>query len=168
VTATNREANAKRDHELAGIIDDLERGFNGDAWHGPPLCKGLDGVMAEMASARPIPVGHSIWEIVAHLSAWDDVIGRRISESRAIEAPDSGDFPPVAEKGAAAWSDALSELHHQHARLIEIVTGSDEAGLRERVVGNDYSVAHMLPGVMQHMAYHAGQIAPIRKLIGRG
>ena len=66
---TNREPDAMRDHELAGIIDDLERGFNGDAWHGPPLCKVLDGVTADRASARPIPGGHSIWEIVAHLSA---------------------------------------------------------------------------------------------------
>jgi uncharacterized damage-inducible protein DinB len=154
-----------RDHELAGIIDDLKRGFNGDAWHGPPLCNVLDGVTADMASARPIPGGHSIWEIIAHLSAWDDVIGRRISESRAIEAPDSSDFPPVAKRGAAAWSDALSELHCQHSRLIEIVTGLDEARLRARVVGKDYSVDHMLRGVMQHMAYHAGQIALIRKLV---
>jgi uncharacterized damage-inducible protein DinB len=153
------------DPERARIIQDLKLGFSGDAWHGPSLCKVLDGVTAEMASARPVPGGHSIWEIVAHLAAWDDVIGRRIFESRAILAPDSGDFPPVTETGAAAWSNALSELHRQHARLVEIVTNLDDPLLYGRVAGKDYSIDHMLRGVMQHMAYHAGQIALLKKLI---
>ena len=87
------------DQELAGIIDDLERGYDGDAWHGPPLRKVLDGVTAEAASARPIPGGHSIWEIVVHLSAWDDVVARRIEEGRAVEEPDGGNFPAAAGAG---------------------------------------------------------------------
>jgi uncharacterized damage-inducible protein DinB len=163
--ASNQESDAMRNHELAGILDDLERGFNGDAWHGPPLCQVLDGVNAESASARPIPGGHSIWEIVAHLTAWDDVVGKRISERRPIETPDSGDFPPVTDTSATAWSSAISELHRQHSRLVEIVSGLDEARLHETVAGKAYSTAHMIRGVLQHMAYHAGQIALIRRVL---
>jgi uncharacterized damage-inducible protein DinB len=154
-----------RDLELTGILDDLKRGFNGDAWHGPPLCKVLDGVTAESASFRPIPRGHSIWEMVVHLTAWVEVVGKRISEQRPVETPDNGDFPPVIDIGATAWRDALSELHHQHLRLVEIVSGLDEARLRETVAGKSYSTAHMIRGVLQHMAYHAGQIALIRRAL---
>src|SRR3954470_6996644 len=81
---SHQESDTMHDQELAGILDDLRKGFNGDAWHGPPLCKVLDGVTAELASARPIPGSHSIWEIVAHLTAWDKVVGKRISERRPI------------------------------------------------------------------------------------
>ena len=153
------------DQELAGLIDDLERGYDGDAWHGPPLRKVLDGVTAEAASARPIPGGHSIWEIVVHLSSWDDVIARRIEEGRAVEEPDGGNFPAVAGAGPEAWDRALSELARQHERLVRIVSGLDAASLREPVAGKGYSVAHMIRGVAQHMAYHAGQVALIRKLV---
>jgi uncharacterized damage-inducible protein DinB len=153
------------EHDLAGIVDDLNRGYDGDAWHGPPLRKVLDGVTADVASAHPIPDSHSIWEIVVHLSAWDDVVTRRIAERRAIEAPDGGNFPPVIGSGADAWSDALRELDYQHARLVETVSNLNAERLDETVAGKDYSLAHMLRGVMQHIAYHAGQIALIRKLV---
>jgi uncharacterized damage-inducible protein DinB len=162
--ATQREPGAMSDNELAGMIDDLERGYDGEAWHGPPLLKVLQGVSAKTATARPIPNGHTIWEIVAHLAAWDEVVRERIAERRSIEEPDRGDFPPVTQTGAAAWHDALAELRLQHMRLVETVSGLDEATLRERVAGKDYSVGHMLRGVTQHMAYHAGQIALITKL----
>ena len=153
------------EHDLPGILEDLNRGYDGDAWHGPPLRKVLDGVTADVAYAQPIPGGHSIWEIVVHLSSWDDVVTRRIDERRAIEAPVGGDFPPVIGSGADAWSDALRELDYQHARLVETVSNLGAERLYETVAGKDYSLAHMLRGVMQHMAYHAGQIALVRKLV---
>jgi uncharacterized damage-inducible protein DinB len=153
------------DHELAGIIDDLERGFNGDTWHGPPLCKVLDGVTAETASARPIAGGHSIWELVAHLSSWDDVVDRRIKECRAIEAPEGGDFPPVGDMGPGAWETALTRLEAAHGQLLRTISQLDAARLHETVAGKEYPIAHMIRGVSQHMAYHAGQIALIRKMV---
>jgi hypothetical protein len=153
------------DHELAGILDDLKRGYDGDAWHGPSLRKVLDGVTAGAASARPIPGGHSIWELVVHLSSWDDVVARRIEEGRAIETPDGGDFPPVGDMGPGAWEDALGGLQSQHDRLLQTVSNLDPERLREQVAGKGYSTAHMIRGVVQHMAYHVGQIALIRRLV---
>src|SRR5258708_1408909 len=130
------------DNELTGLTTDLERGYDGDAWHGPSLRKVLAGVTAETASARPIWNGHTIWEIVAHLAAWDEVVSSRIAERRSIEAPASGDFPPVASTGTAAWSEALSELRRQHTRLIETVSSLDDAKLQETVAGKGYCAEH--------------------------
>jgi uncharacterized damage-inducible protein DinB len=161
-----QEPIALSDHQLEGLIDDLERAHDGDSWHGPPLRKVLDGVTAEVASARPNPGGHSIWEIVAHLAAWDGVVADRIVERRAIEVPEAGNFPPVSASDPAAWAEALRELDHQHARVVEAVSGLDAARLAETVAGKEYSIAHMVRGVAQHMAYHAGQIALLRKLAG--
>jgi len=152
------------DHDTEGLLDDLRRGYDGEAWHGPPLRKVLDGLTAEVAFAHPIPDAHSIWEIVAHLAAWDGVVADRITDRRAIEAPVNGDFPPVTDSGPGAWAEALRELDRQHARVIEAAAGLDEATLGEAVAGKPYPAAHMIRGVAQHMAYHAGQIALLRKL----
>jgi uncharacterized damage-inducible protein DinB len=151
-------------HNLDGILDDLRRGHDGDVWHGSPLRKILDGVTAEIAYARPILNAHSIWEMVAHLAVWDGVVADRIAERRAIETPDSGDFPAVTESSPEAWAKALGDLDRQHARLVEVASKLDESRLVETVAGKGYSTAHMLRGVMQHVAYHAGQIALLRKL----
>ncbi len=151
-------------HDLDGILDDLRRGYDGDAWHGPPLRKVLDGVTADVAYARPVPNVHSIWEIVAHLAAWDGVVADRIAERREIETPESGDFPPVTESAPEAWAEARREEDRQHARLIEAVSALDEARLGETVAGKNDSTAHMIRGVAPHEAYHAGQVALLRKL----
>ena len=153
-------------HDLDGILDDLRRGHDGDPWHGSPLRKILEGVTPEVAYARPVPSAHSIWEIVAHLAAWDGVVADRIAERRAIESPDGGDFPAVTEAGPGAWAEALRELDRQHARLVDAASKLDDSRLGEAVAGKGYSTAHMLRGVAQHVAYHAGQIALLRKATG--
>ena len=146
--------------ELSELIDDLERGYDGDAWHGPPLRKVLDGVTAEVASARPVADGHSIWEIVAHLAAWDGVVACRIAEQRAIEAPDAGDFPVVAESGPVAWEAAIAEMDRQHARLVEAVRRLEPNQLREQVVGLDYLVigVALLPLAVVVSLWKAGRL----------
>jgi uncharacterized damage-inducible protein DinB len=152
-------------HPLAELIDDLVQAYDGDPWHGPPLRKVLDGVTHEVAAARPVANGHSIWELVAHLAAWDGIVSDRILERRPIEAPDTGDFPQVTDVGPDAWTRALLELDRQHARLVQTVSALDIERLGEIVAGKAYPTAHMIRGVAQHMAYHAGQIALLRKLV---
>jgi uncharacterized damage-inducible protein DinB/GNAT superfamily N-acetyltransferase len=160
-----REAEVMTDPSIVELLDDLERGYNGDAWHGLPLRKVLDGVTAEAAHARPISGAHSIWAMVAHLAAWDGVVADRIAEQRAIEWPDNGDFPAVNDISPDAWNEAIRELDRQHARLIEAVSALDATRLGETVAGKNYTTAHMLRGVMQHISYHAGQIALLKKLV---
>jgi hypothetical protein len=47
------------------------------------------------------------------------------------------------------------------------VVGSLEVSrLAETVPGKDYPVAVMLHGTAQHYAYHAGQIALLKRLLG--
>ena len=81
--------------------------------------------------------------------------------------PDAGDFPPVTDTGDAAWSTALADLDCRHSELLRVVVGLEVSRLEEIVPGKDYPVAVMLHGTVQHYAYHAGQIALLKKLVGR-
>lgn len=49
--------------EVRRIQDQLQRAYEGAAWHGPALQEVLNGVSASAAAARPLPHAHSIWEI---------------------------------------------------------------------------------------------------------
>ena len=64
--------------EIDRILDELERDHTGDTWHGSPVTHVLRGVTAAQASARPIPHGHTIWELVLHMTAWKNEVRRRI------------------------------------------------------------------------------------------
>jgi hypothetical protein len=152
--------------ELARIDDELRRAYDGDCWHGPPLRATLKGMTATAAATRHPPLVHSVWAMVNHLAAWVEVVAIRIIERRAAVEPEAGDFPPVTDTSEAAWTATLDNLDQQHRKLLDVVAGLDAARLDETVPEKPYPVAVMLHGTAQHYAYHAGQIALHRKLVG--
>jgi hypothetical protein len=151
--------------ELARIDDELRRAYDGDCWHGPPLRAVLEGVTAEVAAAKHPQLAHSIWGLVNHLAAWVEVVAQRIAEGRSVTAPEAGDFPPVTDSSAASWAAALGDLDRHHRKLLEVIAGLGPAGLERAVPGKDYPAAVMLHGTAQHYAYHAGQIALLKRLL---
>jgi uncharacterized damage-inducible protein DinB len=149
--------------ETARIADQLKRSFQGEAWHGPALRELLAGVHAAMASARPIPDAHSIWELVLHVSAWEGAILRRI-EGEALQLEGSGDFPEIQDVSEQAWQDTVETLNRKHHELAKAIAAMPESRLKELVPGKDYDFYFMLHGAVQHALYHAGQIALLKKL----
>lgn len=156
-------------NEVSRIIDELDRAYDGDPWHGPPLLAVLSGVTASQAAARPAVGSHSIWEIVRHLISWKDTVRRRI-DGEPTASPIEGDWPPVADSGETAWADALASLGRAQSSLREAVARLDETKLRELVgadrdpaAGTGTSTYVTLHGLAQHDAYHAGQIAILKK-----
>lgn len=151
--------------ELARIDDELRRAYDGDCWHGPPLREVLNGVTSSQAAKNHSQLTHSIWALVNHLAVWAGVVADRITEWRPITEPDAGNFPPVNDMSNAAWVAALDELDRQHRKLLGVVAGLDAAKLDAIVPGKPYPVAVMLHGTAQHFAYHAGQIALLKKIV---
>jgi len=152
--------------EIARIDDELHRAYTGDCWHGPPLAAVLAGVTADAAAAKHPVVSHTIWELVNHLTAWVEVVTHRMTEWQPIHEPAAGDFPPPAGTTPVTWAADLARLDHQLGRLRAALARLDPARLGDTVPGKDYAVAVMLHGTAQHLAYHAGQIALLKKLVG--
>src|SRR5262245_45088486 len=154
--------------QVESLADQLERAFRGGAWHGPAVAETLSGVDETAAAARPILGAHSIWEIVHHLTVWNDVPRRRLDGERLQNLPAERDWPPVADTSAAAWQAALAALEDTHEALRERVLELADGQLDDPVAGSDSSVRGMILGVLQHNAYHAGQIALLRQTQGAG
>jgi uncharacterized damage-inducible protein DinB len=151
--------------ETTRIADQLRRAFSGDAWHGDSLLQILDGVTAAQASARPIPHAHTIWELVLHIAAWDGAVQRRLG-GEALELSDEQNFPPVKDISETAWRKAVDRVRQVHDELVHAVSEFSDARLGERVPskqGAHYTYYYLLHGVAQHEAYHAGQIALLKK-----
>ena len=149
--------------ELRRIDDQLQRMFEGDPWHGPSLSALLEGVDAETAAARPIPGAHSIWELVEHLTAWLDIPRQRVEGRRAVEATPEQDWPPVRGTGEAEWQEALDRLRQAYQGFRELLARIVEDRIGETSPGRNYPNYVLLHGVVQHLAYHGGQIALLRK-----
>jgi uncharacterized damage-inducible protein DinB len=151
--------------EIRRILDQMDRAFSGDAWHGPPLMRLLDGVSAEDASKHIVPGAHSVWELVHHVGAWNSIVQHRL-QGEAVEVTAERDWPPVWEVSDPAWKRALESLAESRSRLRLVAAGLRDDQLDERVGATDTSRYEILHGVIQHDLYHAGQIAVLKKALG--
>jgi|SRR5215470_4506974 len=158
-------------NEIERLTDELRRAHEAGAWHGPSVRENLEGVTAAVAAGHPIPGGHSIWELVLHITAWRGEVARRL-EGGDPSVPAEGDWPVVTDTSDAAWAEARRQLDLSHRRLVETVTRFAEGTLDEpvgrkppdRSLGTVGSYYVMLHGIAQHDAYHSGQVGVLRKL----
>lgn len=150
--------------EVVRLQDQLRRSWNGDAWHGPSLTDLVSGVHAATAAARPIPDAHTIWELVLHMTGWQDRVRRRL---RGDPAPmtEAENWPAQGDGDAEAWREALERLGSARTALRETVAGLDAARLDEPSADGRYSAYVLVHGVIQHDLYHGGQIALLAKAV---
>ena len=154
------------------IADELARAWGGDAWHGPALRELLGDVTAQEANARPIASAHSVWELVLHLTVWAREVERRTLGSPPGE-PLEGDWPATPADGSVpGWNEARDALATSHDSLRTAVLSLAPAALdqmvgatRDQPLGSGVPLRVMLHGVAQHDAYHAGQVALLKKLL---
>lgn len=148
--------------EIERIADQMNRAYEGEAWHGSSVRETVAGVSAQQAIARPIPNAHSIWELVLHITAWKVAVRRRLQGDRAALSGDE-DWPPAIETSAAAWSAATNALDQAHRNLVAAVGRLDESALHQPILPGMPSVYGTLHGVIQHDLYHTGQIGILKK-----
>src|SRR6476469_1465672 len=146
------------------IADELDRALRGQAWHGACLLELLEGMSLEVATQRPIPAGHNIWELVMHITSWANIATRRINGGR-VAPHDGEDWAPAEDMTMERWIAIQSALRQSHENLRDAVLELSDDRLAANAPESENSVAVMLHGVSQHAAYHGGQIALLKKAV---
>jgi uncharacterized damage-inducible protein DinB len=134
-------------------------------WHGPALADLLEDVSAPDAAAHPIRGAHSIWELVLHITAWTEIARERLAGSAKADPTPDEDWPPVSDRSAEAWRAAKERLKDAHRELAAEVGALDDAVLISRLPGKDHTALVMYHGIIEHDAYHGGQIAILKKAV---
>jgi DinB family protein len=153
-------------NESQRLADQLTRALNGNAWHGPSWKETLEGVMREGALHRPIPVGHSIAEIVLHATTWNDVVRRRL-EGETPEVSNAQDWPKATFADERAWSAAVTRLFEGGNALAATIDRFPVERLHEKRPGVDGTWYELVIGQLQHTLYHAGQVGILKKAHAR-
>lgn len=149
---------------MRSLSTHITRAFTGPAWHGDALAELLRDITAVEAATRPAPVVHTIAEITGHIGVWADIARRRLAgeqiSARAVE-----NFAPLDTSTEARWRAALQQLGERHRALARAAAALSEERLHATLPGRDHTAAEMLHGVVEHAAYHGGQIALLRNMI---
>jgi uncharacterized damage-inducible protein DinB len=151
------------------VIAELRRMYAGPAWHGPCLQDALRDVTARQAAARPLPAAHSIFELTHHIGAWIGEVESRL-RGNASSDPADGDWPAAITVTDERWRDTVARVETRHNSLIAFLRTLDAARLDAIVDANAPSPEQqrvtgyiLLHGLVQHNAYHIGQIMLLRK-----
>jgi uncharacterized damage-inducible protein DinB len=149
--------------EIIDFVDELRKIHEADAWHGMALREALADLSPEQAAARPLSDAHSIWEIVNHITGWEDVFRRRL-EGESVSEPEAGDFPAPRKIAEDEWIRTIVELDSVHERLLKLVSGFSDSMLESAVANKrSYTVRFLLHSIIRHHVYHTGQVALLRK-----
>jgi uncharacterized damage-inducible protein DinB len=151
--------------ESKRIAQQMKQGFAKDCWAGPSLLEVLDSVDYKMASAKPIPGAHTIWEIVMHLIAGQRLLTSMVSGARRTPAPEEEWWLPVPQATEANWLATRETLKMQEEQFRNAVESFPDDRLDSPLVKGGSSAYNNLHGHLQHTLYHAGQIVMLKKAI---
>jgi uncharacterized damage-inducible protein DinB len=106
------------------------------------------------------------------MAAWNGEVTRRL-EGNPPGMPEDGDFPEIGEVSESAWQQAKEHLDSTLSKLREtLAVLSDQdldrtgGSIADRELGTGVTLRTMVVGVLQHAAYHSGQIVMLRKALG--
>jgi uncharacterized damage-inducible protein DinB len=144
----------------------------GDPWYGDSIATITHGLSAREAALYPIAGAHSIWELVLHLTTWATEVRRRLADGVWRE-PADGDWPSLPAPTDGNWKRDLARLAVAHDDLRETIAAFPAARLsehlgseRNRELGTGVTYSEMLHGILQHDAYHLGQISLLKRAMG--
>lgn len=144
---------------LQKLFSDL---YDGNPWLDITLVGTLTNLNAQQAVYKPHADWNSIWEITNHLIAWRQNVLQRVN-GQAIITPSDNYFSSVSDTSHAAWQQTLQKLTESQQMWITFLTQMADADLEKNYSSNDHSYADHIHGILQHDAYHLGQIVLLAK-----
>lgn len=144
-------------NEVETIIQTLKDTFDGEAWHGPNVKSVLSKITGDKAENR-IGNGHSIIELVRHMTSWRLFVLRKLQGDNEFDVSDELNFPKEGN-----WEGAIAGLEQSQRDLLRELSRFDAKKLKEIVPGRKYSFSKLLHGIIHHDLYHLGQIVMIFK-----
>jgi uncharacterized damage-inducible protein DinB len=130
--------------------------------------KAVDGIPAELRGKQPAGLPYSAWQLIEHLriTQHDILDFCRNPEYKEMNWPDDYWPSSSAPSSAAEWKKSIERYKTDRAALQEMAAdtaldldasiphGSGQTYLRELVL------------VIDHSAYHIGQLVLVRRLLG--
>lgn len=107
-----RRAGPSLSASISLLLDLLDEAFERQSWHGTTLRGSLRGLGTQVATWRPAPARHNVWEVVLHCAYWKYAVRRRLTgEPRGTFALSGSDWfatpsPATPHAGYCATSTA--------------------------------------------------------------
>ena len=123
---------------------------------------------AHLRGVRPSGLPHSAWELLEHIRIVQrDLLDFTVGESyQELEWP--ADYWPAGQEppGPDAWDRALESIRQDRDALARLAADPDTDLAEVAKHGTDQTRMRELLLVIDHTAYHVGQLVLVRQLLG--
>ena len=96
-------------------------------------------------------------------SPWQREVFRRLDASFIPEIPEEGDWRRPVDVSEEAWHNSKAELDFSLHQIVNALNDMAKTADENKEPG--ITLAPALSGLVQHNAYHSGQIAVLRKVL---
>jgi uncharacterized damage-inducible protein DinB len=151
----------KETQRITKLFEDL---YDGDPWIDVTILGVLKNVSAQQAAKKIAPGRNSIWQIVNHIISWRENVLLRV-QGTVINTPNNNYFIEIADISETAWQQSLERLQNSQQQWIAFLKHFNELGFDKIYPTNKMSYFEHIHGIIQHDAYHLGQIVLLTKLI---
>lgn len=151
---------------IKAFIKQLQQLYYGGNWLDEDIEKKLKHVNEENAFVKPEGYIHSIAEVTSHILEWRKELIERLAVGRharlTMESPNN--WLPNDTLKKQGWAYLKDGLEKSQLELIALLEKKDDDFLANKWVGDD-TYEWLLIGLIEHDAYHLGQIGLIYKQI---
>ncbi|MBX2872448.1 MAG: DinB family protein [Saprospiraceae bacterium] len=145
--------------QMQALIRRFEAIYNGQPWYGTNILASMENIGPAISLQSLLPEKKNIAEIVRHIVAWRQFLIEHLqgNQSYRIELNTELDWPPVQGLG---WEDLLKELAQSQETILSLLSTQEDTLLEKDLFNGKrrYSFRYLIEGILQHDAYHLGQI----------
>jgi uncharacterized damage-inducible protein DinB len=150
----------KASQRISGLFTNL---YQGEPWIDVTLVDTLQHIPYQKA-AEKYRNCNSIWEITNHIVAWRENVLQRV-QGKVINTPNHNYFESIPDVSESAWQATLQNLAQSQKQWVTFLENFDEKEFDALYPNNGLNYYEHIHGIIQHDAYHLGQIAILSKLI---
>lgn len=149
-------------------IEAIISGLAGEFIHSDPKAI-LKDLTPEIARKRVPPYDHSIWDLLYHTVIWNDIFLTNIKGSLANWGPEHNWPPEADKKNDQNFIELLQRFDDNIAEVKSLLQKENiDFSKKQELSDNnpvELSVIKLYVTILQHISYHMGQIACVRKMV---
>lgn len=134
-----------------------------------PLHKAVEGLDWKQVDKKPDKMSHNIWQLAFHLYYSAKDITDYVSDENYEAGVWPDDYWPESERpeSEAEWNDIVRKMLGEIKRMQALVSDDGVDLFRQIPWGKEgHNVYRGAMLVIEHNAYHTGQIIDVRKALG--
>jgi uncharacterized damage-inducible protein DinB len=150
--------------ESERILQMYQELYDGSPWIEVNILSSLREIKPEQAVKRVAPDRNNIWEILNHLVSWRMNVLQRV-HGEINDAPENNYFVKKEEADIGEWKELLLQLENSQKEWVGFLKGLEDENLEQTYPSNNMSYYKHIHGILQHDAYHLGQIVLLSRLV---